>query len=135
MTKRYMPLSLAIREGCKKVAGARGTYSRDRKSAKGYEFEDSADRKPVVACALGTAYWGANGKPDGAVRLDRFADIGLDDRLAELCGPIVAVNVEHPVSKTFRGTMLDAIESLFESHGWTRQMCADFVSTYEDAGL
>lgn len=134
--KKYMPLSVAIREGCEKTGEINGAYTSERFGRTESRFD---------SCAIGAAYWGANRAPTrpSVERMPLNRD--LIDFLRGACGPIVDVNVEIPTTSGFFGgldggefvgltrmPMWSAVEHLFEGARWSRLEIADFVSTYED---
>lgn len=134
MGRSYMKLSLAIREGCKKTSEAHGVYtSCDRRGSR------------YAACAIGAAYWGANGTPNADTVENAPLSVGMVAHLRRVCGPIVRQIVEIPTVAYFLSGMDNgkyngktcmpmwaAIEYLFEGANWTRQQVADFVASYEE---
>ncbi len=153
-----MKLHVAIREGMKKVNA--GHYYFDKSYIFNWKDEDISvedDRKlieagenlldkPVyVACAIGTAYFGANGTPEDV--WSETPTIGADSMVEQLrrrCGAIVDLEVEYPATEWavigttqgYKGAhtmpMWAALEHLFEGAKWPRQVVADFVASYED---
>ncbi len=152
-----MKLHVAIREGMKKVNEGHVYFEKirpfgdggyDHITVKGDMHSFKKGEPVFAACALGTAYFGANGTPqdewDARTRVYGFPAFEIVPFLREHCGSIVDLEVEYPTTEWYREAisaqyhdrltmpMWAAIEQLFEGAKWNRQMVADFVASYED---